>query len=306
MIRGSAGVREFPLQSDYSSVRAARRIAAIGALAAVLLPGSSCITHSRAVPSNEEEPVSTGSPLPADEGSAAENFEWGSPLVNASDEFNYEGSPDPLKWRLPPAGCWEGHAGNGRRCAENTTVNGTVAVMVRESNGDTGWMRSNHHTRYGRWEVRSRSKNNGGSGGLYHVLHLIWPTGERWPDEGEYDWVEYVDPDAQCLEAFIHYPHPNLPVQQEHAEICPVDMNDWNNFAFEWTPDHVKGFVNGVEWFHFADGGGPNGRSDIQDMPSGAYTMQLDNFTGDGGLRPAVYEMDWYRFYPLSERPLSP
>jgi hypothetical protein len=32
-------------------------------------------------------------------------------------------------------------------------------------------------------------------------------------------------------------------------------------------------------------------------MPSGHLNIQLDNFTGAGGLRPAVFEVDWVRVY---------
>jgi hypothetical protein len=233
---------------------------------------------------------------------AAERYGWGAPLP-VSDEFDYTGAVDPAKWAVPTGevggtqGCWEGHAGNGRRCAENSTVANGMLTMRGEANGDTGWLRQRRDAQYGRWEIRSRSRNTGSAGGLYHVLHLIWPTAGNRLENGEYDWVETSDPEAQCLTAFLHYPKSPTD-KKERNDHCPVDMTQWHNFAFEWTPDALVGYVDGVEWFR-ESGGADADRGDIQTMPSGHLNIQLDNFTGDSGLRPAVLEVDWVRTYDI-------
>lgn len=233
---------------------------------------------------------------------AAVRYGWGTPLP-ISDEFDGTGPVDPEKWSVPSGdvggteGCWEGHAGNGRRCAKNSTVDDGVLTLVGEENGDTGWLRQKYDTRYGRWEIRSRSRNTGAEGEPYHPLHLLWPTsGDRLAD-GEYDWVEYSDPDAQCLSAWMHYPDSPSDEKENH-ELCPVDMTEWHTFAFEWTPDGVAGYVDGEEWFRMA-GGANDERGDIQDMPSGHLNIQLDNFAGSTGVRPAVFEVDWVRVYEV-------
>ncbi|AUH45140.1 hypothetical protein CXR04_25600 [Streptomyces sp. CMB-StM0423] len=240
---------------------------------------------------------------------AAERYGWGEPLP-ISDEFDYTGPVDPEKWDVPSGNvggteqCWEGHAGNGRRCGKNSTVADGIMTMRGEANGDTGWIRQNRDTQYARWEIRSRSRNTGSSGGLYHPLHLIWPTAGDRLKNGEYDWVEYSNPDAQCLSAFLHYPE-SPSDEKEYRELCPVDMTEWHNFAFEWTPDALVGYVDGAEWFRLADGANSD-RGDIQKMPLGNLVIQLDNFTGDSGLRPAVYEVDWVRTYPVAPDGGSP
>jgi hypothetical protein len=237
---------------------------------------------------------------PGDETQAAVKYGWGTPLP-ISDEFDYTGPVNPAKWGVPSgdeggtAGCWEGHDGNGRRCAKNSTVAGGIMTMRGEANGDTGWLEQRVERRYGKWEIRSRSRNTGTSGGLYHPLHLIWPTSEDRLEDGEYDWVEYSNPDAQCLEGFLHYPD-SPSDEKEYREHCPVDMTQWHNFAFEWTSAGLVGYVDGVEWFRLA-GGANSERGAIQDMPSGHLNIQLDNFTGSSGLRPAVFEVDWVRLY---------
>ncbi len=236
----------------------------------------------------------------SDQTQAAVRYGWGTPQP-ISDEFDYTGPVDPAKWAVPSgdvggtAGCWAGHAGNGRRCAKNSTVANGIMTMTGEANGDTGWLRQKLDTQYGRWEIRSRSRNTGASGGPYHPLHLIWPTAGNRLENGEYDWVEYSDPDAQCLTAFLHYPKSPTD-KKERRDLCPVDMTQWHNFAFEWTAQGLVGYVDGVEWFRLS-GGANADRGDIQAMPSGHLNIQLDNFTGAGGLRPAVFEVDWVRFY---------
>ncbi|UJW31099.1 discoidin domain-containing protein [Saccharothrix sp. AJ9571] len=235
-----------------------------------------------------------------DQTQAAVRHNWGTPRP-ISDEFDYTGPVDPAKWATPSgtiggtAGCWEGHAGNGRRCAKNSTVANGLLTLRGEANGDTGWLRQKHDAQYGKWEIRSRSRNTGPSGGLYHPLHLIWPTAGNRLENGEYDWVEYSNPDAQCLTAFLHYPK-SPSDKKERRDLCPLDMTQWHNFAFEWTPEALVGYVDGEEWFRLADGANAD-RGDIQAMPSGHLNIQLDNFTGAGGLRPAVFEVDWVRLY---------
>ncbi|MFD5318805.1 polysaccharide lyase family 7 protein [Streptomyces sp. NPDC127098] len=240
---------------------------------------------------------------PTDETQAAVRYDWGTPHP-ISDEFDYTGPVDPERWAVPSGdfggteGCWPGHAENGRRCARNSTVADGILTMTGEANGDTGWLRQDLETQYGRWEIRSRSRNVGASGGTYHPLHLIWPTAGNRLENGEYDWVEYSNPDAQCLTSFMHYPESPTD-EKERADLCPVDMTEWHNFAFEWTPDALVGYVDGEEWFRYSDGANED-RGNIQDMPSGHLNIQLDNFTGEGGLRPAVFEVDWVRFYEVT------
>ncbi|ONI81288.1 hypothetical protein ALI144C_22465 [Actinosynnema sp. ALI-1.44] len=237
-----------------------------------------------------------------DQSQAAVRYGWGTPLP-ISDEFGYTGPVDPVKWGVPSGneggtpGCWKGHAENGRRCAKNSTVANGIMTMRGEANGDTGWLRQKLDRQYGRWEIRSRSRNTGASGGLYHPLHLIWPTSGKRLEDGEYDWVEYSNPDAQCLQAFLHYPK-SPSDKKERRELCPVDMTQWHNFAFEWSPAGLVGYVDGVEWFRLS-GGANADRGNIQDMPSGHLNIQLDNFTGSSGLRPAVFEVDWVRLYDV-------
>ncbi|MEC3976405.1 glycoside hydrolase family 16 protein [Amycolatopsis sp. H20-H5] len=238
-------------------------------------------------------------------GTAAARFDWGAPLAQWSDEFDYGTAsspavPDQAKWSLAGDGvgqCWPGHNGNGRRCDANTRVVGGVLRQTGASSGDSGWLSSKFGQRYGRWEARVRSQATGGDNGRqYHPLLILWPDSERWPQDGEYDYLENGAPGESCTEAYIHYPHhADVAVQQEFAQSCGVDLTQWHNIAVEWTAAGIKGFVDGRQWFSFA--GGANGVRDcIQCAPSMHQTIQLDNFFGSG-MRSAVYEVDWAHVY---------
>ncbi|MFC5952360.1 glycoside hydrolase family 16 protein [Pseudonocardia lutea] len=268
-------------------------------------PGGVAVQEPPAVPPAGAAPVGTpgvqppaAPSAPAEPDTAAERYGWGTPLPQ-SDEFDYTGAPDSAKWSTIN-GCWAGHNGNGKRCGDRSTVDGEKLVQTGLRNGDTGWLASKLDQRYGRWEARVRSFNTGESGKEYHPLLIVWPESDSWPQDGEYDFLENQAPGEECANAFIHYPHPRMPVQQEFLEEkdCGAPLSEWHNIAFEWTPDHVRGYIDGKEWYTLEDGAGPGGRKNIQDMPSGHLTIQFDNFHGSG-MREASYEIDWVRIYSL-------
>ncbi|MEV6283505.1 glycoside hydrolase family 16 protein [Kribbella sp. NPDC051770] len=235
----------------------------------------------------------------ADSTTAAETFNWGTPLPQ-SDEFDYTGAPDGAKWSQAGE-CWPGHAGNGRRCASRSTVANGVLTQTGLANGDSGWLASKLGQQYGRWEARIRSNPQGADNGRqYHPLLIVWPDSDRWPEDGEYDFLENGAPGEACAESFIHYPHnADAAVQQifTRESDCGAPLTEWHNVAVEWTPDHVRGFIDGKQWFSHS-GGANNVRKCIQCMPSGHLTIQLDNFYGNS-MQPASYDIDWVRIYTL-------
>ena len=236
---------------------------------------------------------------------AAIRHGWGTPHA-LSDEFDYTGPPNSTKWKLPGSG-WAGHAGNGRRLAERQTVTGGKLIMTGLQNGDSGWMQHRLDQQYGRWEARVRcfqgapsagQPNSTSNGNDYHCVLLIWPESNSRQNDGEYDFYELGTPGQNSLVAFMHFPHPGTTtVQQRRFEKVGVDMGQWHNVGLEWTSQHLKGFLDGEEWF-VTSGGANSVRRDIQTMPSGHGTIQLDNFDGTNQT-PATIECEWYRVYSL-------
>ncbi len=263
--------------------------------AGTLTPISVSVTPSINPPPSDSGGGGTGNGV-----EAAVRHGWGTPLARYSDEFTYTGRPDPAKWSDADE-CWRNpHASGGQRCASATTVDGQKLVMTGAGNGTTGWLQNDWKTKYGRWEARVRSRNTASSNGrTYHPLLIVWPDGDKWPEEGEYDFLENSAPGAACAVAFLHYPVTSGGTQQERAEErqCGAPLSEWHNVAFEWTPEHVRGFIDGVEWFRYS-GKATSTRRAMQTMWSGHLTIQLDNFDGTN-MTPAVYETDWVRVYPV-------
>lgn len=220
---------------------------------------------------------------------------WGDPIY--FEDFDYTGAPDG-DWGMYDG---PGHVGNGLRRPSAWSVSNGTLKCFGNAGGTTGGMA--HLTvrrQYGRWEARMRAYHTGGgpsNGARYHPVLIVWPDSDVWPNDGEYDWYE-GDVGDTFAGAFIHYPHPNPePVQQEYRRMDGVAVGDWHNYAFEWQADGVTGYIDGRLWYRMSGGGGPQGRSDIQNMPSGHLTIQLDNFNGGQTHREAIMEVDWVRIW---------
>jgi hypothetical protein len=207
---------------------------------------------------------------------------WGTPLP-ASDEFDYEGAPDPKKWGVYNGA---GHDGNGRRLPEQVEVTGGKMILTGNTEGDTAGLAHKLGQQYGRWEVRARTAVMEGSGKPYSPVLIVWPDSNQWPEDGEYDFFEPGSPSSTTLKAFMHIP--NTDNDQESFKLEGIDVTQWHEYGFEWTSEELVGYVDGEEWFRTDTPG-------ITDMPSGHLTVQLDNFDSN---QPSTFEIDWVRVYP--------
>jgi len=239
----------------------------------------------------------TGSGEPPPD-TAAERYGWGEPLP-ASDEFDYTGPPDPAKWGVYDG---EGHDGNGVRDPDQVTVADGYLRIEGTEDGASGGLAASFNQQYGRWECRARFESLASGGESYHPVLIVWPESEEWPEDGEYDWLEIEDVDTDQIQAYLHYPHPPGPIEQEYVTGPDgIDFTEWHNFAFEWVEGSLRGFLDGEEWFSL-DGSmtSSNGRR-LDSMPSGHLTIQLDNFTGSSGLQPATFDVEWARVYSTDD-----
>ncbi|BBG01540.1 glycosyl hydrolase family 16 [Pseudonocardia autotrophica] len=250
-------------------------------------PGKPPVSSPGTTAPPESPPPVSGTPSQGAGTTAAQLHGWGAPIPEASDDFNGT-SLDTAKWSVYDSA---GHDGNGRRTPERVTVQDGKLILTGLANGDSAGLASTFDQQYGRWEARVRSSQEDIGGTPLRPLLIVWPTSNLWPDHGEYDFFENPAPGVNHLQAFLHLPG-HQPYRQEEARLDGVDTSQWQNIAFEWTPEHLKGYANGVEWFHFD-------RHNITGMPSGHLTIQLDADVPNG-LNPATYEVDWVATYALS------
>jgi hypothetical protein len=203
---------------------------------------------------------------------------WGMPVTG--DEFNYTGAPDATKWRVYNS---IGHAGKGIRSPRQVTVDGSRMVMTGTPDGTTAGMSAKFaRQKYGRWEVRAA----GSGDNEYHLVSILWPDSGRWPCDGEVNFAETTG-DWNVIKFFHHYGCSNA----QTSEFKSLDVTTFHNYAVDWSPRGIVGYIDGVKWFE---------DNEPAHQPPGSMhqTLQLDWFpdsTADGA---GEMRVDWVRVYP--------
>jgi hypothetical protein len=223
----------------------------------------------------------TVNPAQAPDGTqAAVVFGWG-PVVTG-DEFNYTGAPDPLKWSVYNS---PGHAGNGIRSPNAWAVAGGVATVSGDSAGTTGGMSARFaQQQYGRWEARMKTSARDPK---YHPVLILWPNNNTSPNCAEIDYAEGTS-DTSRIKFFLHYACSGSNFQTQGAQ--PVDTTQWHNYAVQWTPAGITGYIDGVQWFT---------DTNPAHLPTvGMHqTVQLDWFPDGTATTPSQMQVDWIRVY---------
>jgi hypothetical protein len=154
------------------------------------------------------------------------------------------------------------------------------------------------------WEAAANTStstvgNAAVTGTDYHPIAGVVPTSDA-AEDGAYRFLANNLPGDTRAAGLLDYPRPaGAALSQVNPIKAGVDQSEWHNYALEWGPDGVTGYLDGQQWFQYAGGAVTGGRKDIQAMPKGHLALQLDAFTG-AGLTPATMEVDWVRVYSLT------
>lgn len=179
-----------------------------------------------------------------------------------SDEFDYNGLPDPKKWTYE-----EGFVRNkeaqyytrGRR--ENARVEDGMLVIEtrRERYRDADYTSASVTTeghaswRYGRIEVKAKLPTGRG------LWPAIWMLGADrpivgWPACGEIDIMENVGFDPDRVYATIHTPtfNGNKGTQKSGNTVVVAPYRQFHVYAMDWYEDRMDFFVDGkkIHTFH--------------------------------------------------------
>jgi hypothetical protein len=175
-----------------------------------------------------------------------------------------------------------GHGGNGRRSPSAVSVQNGVLAISGDSSGTTGGMAWKSGTKYGKWETRAKMPNGSGA---YHPVLILWPSQIEWPAGGEIDYAE-TDTNSNAVSFFLHYGASNSRLDASKS----IDITQWHNYAVDWSPGRITGYIDGVQWFSTTNAGV---------LPPGPMhqTIQLDYFAGQGSPGPAQLLVDWVRMY---------
>jgi hypothetical protein len=205
---------------------------------------------------------------------------WGA--VVAGDEFSNTGAPDSTKWSVFKG---PGHAGKGVRSPQAWSVANGVATVRGDSTGTTGGMSAKFaQQKYGKWETRMRTNARDPK---YHPVLILWPNNNTSPNCAEVDYAEGSTNTAQ-IKFFLHYACSGSNFQTTAAKT--IDTTQWHNYAVEWTPAGVTGYIDGVKTFS---------DTNPAHLPSvGMHqTLQLDWFPDGSATTPSQMQIDWVRVY---------
>jgi len=179
-----------------------------------------------------------------------------------SDEFDYEGLPDPKKWSYDIGGHGWGNEELQYYTShdpDNAYVkDGKLIITARkEKEGENEYTSARLVTRekgdwmYGRIEVRAKLPNGLGT------WPAIWmrPTNNyygNWPDSGEIDIMEHVAFDPGVIHGTIHTGKYNHRLGTQKGGSIKIDTYDteFHVYALEWRPYQLKFFVDDQEFFH--------------------------------------------------------
>lgn len=206
-------------------------VIALVAVVALVVRGrsgaTSSATNTTSIPARP-----TGQAAPPDN-SAATSRNW--PLV-ASDEFD-GGSVDTSHWDI-----YHGRTTGdvGRQSVDAVGIeDGQLKITAHgTTSGGLSW---NRGQTYGRWEIRAKVQPAAG----YGPVALLWPDSEKWPEDGEIDFLEIPKPERTVNNFTVHYGDDN----SQDATQQNGDFSDWHDYAVEWEPDHITGFIDGMQVF---------------------------------------------------------
>ncbi|WP_254785609.1 glycoside hydrolase family 16 protein [Arthrobacter sp. ok362] len=205
---------------------------------------------------------------------------WG-PAV-AGDEFSYAGAPDPAKWKVYKG---PGHAGKGIRSPMALAVGGGVVTVRGNAAGTTGGMSARFaHRQYGRWEARMKTSARDPK---YHPVLLLWPNNNKSPTCAEIDYAEGTA-DTTQIKFNLHHACSGPNFQARAAR--RIDTTQWHNYAVEWTPAGITGYLDGLVWF-------TDTNPTHQPRVGMHQTVQLDWFPNGTPTKPSQIQIDWIRVY---------
>ena len=188
-------------------------------------------------------------------GLAAQSDQW---KLAWSDEFNYQGLPDPAKWDYEV-----GYVRNGEsqfyteaRPQNARVENGLLVIECRKehftpkTNAPVEYTSASLTTKnkaswqYGRIEVRAKLPQGKG------VWPAIWALGTNssvvgWPAGGEIDIMEYVGKESNNIYGTLHFAVDGKHRADAGSRKMPAPpYDDFHVYAVEWTPDQIDFFVD--------------------------------------------------------------
>jgi beta-glucanase (GH16 family) len=242
-----------------------------------------------------------------------------------ADEFDYGGLPDPAKWSYDAGGHGWGNKElqfYTERRKENARVeDGRLVIEARRDNWDGHEYTSARLVTkgkgdwtYGRFEAAARLPSGRGTWPAIWMLPTHKSYGEGvWPDDGEIDIMEHVGFDPDVVHSSVHtraYYH-SIGTQKTAKVNVPTARTGFNVYAVEWTPEEIRGYVNGQHYFTFRNERLTKPEADYKQWPFDKPFHLILNVAVGGGwggakgvdesIWPQRMEIDYVRVYRLAQ-----
>lgn len=168
-----------------------------------------------------------------------------------SDEFDYEGKPDPTKWTHETGGNWHNdEIQYYTDHLENAYVkDGKLSLVARNEKMGTRDHTSarlttygNFSFKYGKIEMSAKLPAGKGSWPAFWMLPDAIKEGVNWPLCGEIDIMEYAaGVDAKLMHVSLHselYNH-SKDTQETHVEPLEGLCDGFHKYSCEWNEDSI-------------------------------------------------------------------
>lgn len=194
-----------------------------------------------------------------------------------SDEFEYDGLPDPTKWRYEIGHIrnWESQYYTGPRLENIRVKNGKLYIIGQKEqypnefyvSGSSDWRKAFstagytsgciiteglHSWKFGRIEVRARLPKGQG------IWPAIWMMGEDrsqvgWPHCGEIDIMEFIGTEPENIYGTVHFPGKEGETYNSNgAKTQSKSLSGkFHVYAIEWTKESIDFFLDNKKYHSF-------------------------------------------------------
>lgn len=177
-----------------------------------------------------------------------------------SDEFDYDGVPDPQKWNFETGYIRNGelqyYTPDNATCrdglliiearADSVTIGGEMCPITSSSlttQGRASW-------KYGYVEVRAKLPASLGTWPAIWMMPKESCYGD-WPRSGEIDILEHVGHDPERIHFSSHTERFNHMRGTQRTHQCPAPdaVGKFHLYALKWTPDRLTWYYDGKEQY---------------------------------------------------------
>ncbi|RYD94664.1 MAG: glycoside hydrolase family 16 protein [Sphingobacteriales bacterium] len=239
-----------------------------------------------------------------------------------SDEFDYEGMPNPDKWNYD-IGRGANNDGWGNKelqyytnSPNNVNVgNGKLTITAKkEAMGGANYTSTRLVSRgkgdflYGRFEIKAKLPSGIGTWPAIWMLPTDWIYG-AWPNSGEIDIMEHVgyDPNVVHISTHTLAYYFRINTQKTSKKTIPTATADFHVYRVDWTPYAIRGFIDNIQIFEFV-----NQNKGFAEWPFDKRFHLLMNVAAGGewgaaqgmdeNAFPASMEVDYVRVYNMIEK----